>query len=98
MAEIFVEEDNGEISLIGHCYADVSEYKTEREQRWIEEDTKHWQLSYRKKRYRNKLTGEVYELKKYDLEKLIEDAIPWEDVKKELESKSSEFSSMNLPV
>ena len=39
LAEIFFEKDKeGTVKFLGHCYVKESEYKTEKEKRWIKQD------------------------------------------------------------
>ena len=61
LAEIFFEreESKKEPKVIGHCYVSADEYKTKYEQKWIERDTKRYQLSYRNKTYRDKIRNTV---------------------------------------
>lgn len=61
LAEIFFdrEEDETEPKIIGHCYVSASEYKTKREQKWIEKDTERYQFSYLNKIYRDKIRKKV---------------------------------------
>lgn len=53
LAEVFFH--NGKI--LGHCYVEAKEYKTQKEKRWIAEDTERLQLHYRTGEYHDKLTG-----------------------------------------
>lgn len=61
LAEIFFEREDSEKEpkVIGHCYVPADEYKTKYEQKWIEQDTKRYQLSYRNKTYRDKIRNKV---------------------------------------
>ena len=36
----------------GHCYVKRNEYKTKKEQTWIDKDTKKYRFTYRKEKYR----------------------------------------------
>lgn len=51
LAEIYFERKGKKIKFLGHCYVKKFEYKTKREQKWIEEDTKRVKLVYKNKRY-----------------------------------------------
>jgi hypothetical protein len=53
LAEVFFS--NGRI--LGYCLVDAAEYKTRKEKRWIAEDTRKLQLTYRGKEYRDRLSG-----------------------------------------
>ena len=55
LAEVFYEKKKNKIEVLGHCYIDASDYKTKKEQKWIEEDPKKLNLSYYKKRYKSKI-------------------------------------------
>ena len=58
LAEIYFDHTkNGEPLMRGHCYVNAKEYTTKREKKWIETDTKKFQLSYRNRRYRDKQKG-----------------------------------------
>src|SRR3989338_10394733 len=61
LAEIFFdrEDDEDEPKMMGHCYVSASEYKTKREQKMIEKDTKRCQFSYRNKVYRDKIKNKI---------------------------------------
>lgn len=61
LAEIFFErkENEKEPKIMGHCYVSVSEYKTKKEQKMIEQDTKRYHFSYRNKVYRDKIRKKV---------------------------------------
>lgn len=50
---------------MGHCYVSASEYKTKKEQKWIEKDTKRYQFSYRNKVYRDKIRKKVMKRSTY---------------------------------
>lgn len=58
LAEVYFDHNkNGDPFMRGHCYVNVEEYPTKKEQKWIEADTKKFQFSYRKGRYRDKQRG-----------------------------------------
>ncbi len=61
LAEIFFErkENEKEPKIMGHCYVSASEYKTKREQKMIEKDTKRYHFSCRNKIYRDKIRKKV---------------------------------------
>jgi len=53
LAEIYFDKrKSGQIKIWGHCFVNKKEYKTKREQKWIQDDTKRVKVVYRKKRYR----------------------------------------------
>ena len=52
LAEIFLDDEKKGIN--GYCYVDRNRYKTKKEQKWIETDTKIHQYSYRKNIYKRK--------------------------------------------
>ena len=52
LAEIFFEKKGNNIDFLGHCYVKKEEYKAEKEQRMITEDTKKFRLTYRKGDYK----------------------------------------------
>lgn len=51
LAEIYFEEKRGKPKVLGHCYVKKAEFKTKRELKWIEEDTKKFQLIYKNGKY-----------------------------------------------
>lgn len=51
LAEVFFEGNKGKLKFIGHCYVKKSEYKTKKEQSWINKDTEKVRLTYRKGKY-----------------------------------------------
>ena len=56
LAEIFFDKtQKGKTKIRGFCYADQSEYKTQKEREWIKEDTAKVQLIYQKGKYISKL-------------------------------------------
>lgn len=54
LAEIYFEKKKEKIKFLGHCYVKRSEFKTEKEQKWIEEDIAKHQFAYRKGTYKAK--------------------------------------------
>ena len=53
LAEFHYEINKGKFYMTyGHCYVKRSEYKTKKEQKWIERDTKKYRLTYYKEKYR----------------------------------------------
>ena len=55
LAEIYFDEtQHNQIKIRGHCYVDQKEYKTKKEQKWIEQDTKKFRVVYRNKKYKVK--------------------------------------------
>lgn len=53
LAEVFFH--NGWI--VGHCYVKAEEYQTQKGKRWMTQDTRGAQFTYRGKAYRDRLTG-----------------------------------------
>lgn len=51
LAEIYFEKIRGKVKFLGHCYVKKSEYKTKRELKWIDKDTKKFQLIYKSGKY-----------------------------------------------
>ena len=56
LAEIYYEKESGKRKILGHCLVKAGEYKTKKEQKWIEDDTFRYKFSYRNKKYKD-LTG-----------------------------------------
>lgn len=54
LAEIFFGRDEG---IMGYCEVKRSDYKTEKEKRWIEEDLKKYDFIYKDGVYINKVDG-----------------------------------------
>lgn len=54
LAEIFFTHKNGKVDILGHCYVDRNEYKTKKEQQWIEKEEKKFKVTYRNKKYTTK--------------------------------------------
>lgn len=52
LAEIYFNETTKGPKFLGHCYVGKSEYKTKREQKWIEIDTAKFKFAYRNKKYK----------------------------------------------
>ncbi len=53
LAEFHYEISRGKFYLTyGHCYVKRNEYKTKKEQRWIDKDTQKYRFTYRKGKYR----------------------------------------------
>ncbi len=61
LAEVFFEREDGEREpqILGHSYVSPRGHTTKREQRLIDKDTVRYQLSYRKKIYRDKIRRKV---------------------------------------
>lgn len=51
LAEIFYDDKK---RINGHCYVNRKDYKTKKEQKWIEQDTKKLRFVWRNKQYRQK--------------------------------------------
>jgi hypothetical protein len=54
LAEIYFEEKRGKNEIYAHCFVDKKNYKTKTEKKWIEEDLKRVNLSFKNKKYTNK--------------------------------------------
>ena len=54
LAEIYYEKKKGKLKFLGHCYVKKSEFKTKKEQKWIEEDIKKFRFFYRDGLYKDK--------------------------------------------
>lgn len=52
LAEIFFEKKGKKLNFLGHCYVKKEEYRTKKEQKWIDEDTEKFKFSYRKTKYK----------------------------------------------
>jgi len=66
LAEIFFDEGkNKEPLIIGHCYVRRDEYKTKKEQKWIDVDLKKIKVVYRNKQYR--ISGGIFCNSKYQI-------------------------------
>ena len=52
LAEIYFDETKKGPKFIGHCYVKKSEYKTKKEQNWIEADVAKFKFAYINKKYR----------------------------------------------
>lgn len=62
LAEIYFNETKKGIKFLGHCYVDRSEYKTKREQKWIDKDLVRHRFSYRNKNYRGYFDNKIFKL------------------------------------
>ncbi|MEK7168981.1 MAG: hypothetical protein AAB778_03145 [Patescibacteria group bacterium] len=51
LAEIYFEKKRGKNEIYGHFYAKKSEYETEEEQKWIEEDTEKFNFLFKNNKY-----------------------------------------------
>ena len=54
LSEIYFEKKKGKIKFLGHCYVKKSQFKTKKEQKWIEEDTKKFRFFYKDGIYKDK--------------------------------------------
>ncbi len=52
LAEVYYRGPADKGKVWGYCYVKKSEFKTEKEQRWLQEDTKHFRFVYRGRKYR----------------------------------------------
>lgn len=53
LAEIYFDKNKGKSKILGHCYVKKSDFKTERELRWIEEDTSRFNFVYKNSKYKD---------------------------------------------
>ena len=61
LAELYFDDKRGSNRVPhGHCYVNRDEFTTKREQKEIETDIKKYMFTYRSKKYRNILTGEIF--------------------------------------
>lgn len=62
LAEIYFNKTKKGVKFLGHCYVEMSEYKTKREQKWIEMDTIKHRFVYRNKEYKGAFDNKIFEL------------------------------------
>lgn len=62
LAEIYFEKVKGKLVFNGHCYVKKSEYKTKKEQKYIDEDTKKYVFSFKNGKYKDRNTGKTIDL------------------------------------
>lgn len=55
LAELYFDENKSQTKFVGHCYVKKSEYKTERELKWIELDSKKYKFKFKNLTYYNLL-------------------------------------------
>lgn len=56
LAEIFFDRTpKGKVKIRGHCYVDKREYRTKKEQKWIQMDTARARFKYKKRKYYGKI-------------------------------------------
>ena len=85
LAEIFFDtERGGDPVMRGHCYVEKSEYKTKREQHWIESDTKEYRFTYRNKKYYDQIGKKVLKPQPYPRD---EKSVPLKQVLAKLDKK-----------
>src|SRR3989344_5875301 len=77
LAEIFFENKRGKTCFYGHVYVKEPDYATKKERRWIKEDSDRYQLTYRKGMYKDKNTGQFFEVIKLE-EPRLKDGIPFD--------------------
>jgi len=70
----------------GHCYVKQSEYKTKKEQRWIDNDTKKYRFTYRNKKYRRAGEKKIIPTRRFRINKK-EKMISLEELKSKLKIK-----------
>ncbi len=52
LAEVYYRGEANQSRVWTHCYIKREEFKTKKEQKWIDQDTKHARFVYRKGKYR----------------------------------------------
>ena len=55
LAEIYFDVGKGVSGIKGHCFVKRSEYKTKTEQKMIDKDIEKFNLTYRNKKYKEKI-------------------------------------------
>lgn len=55
LAEIYFKKKGEKIIFQGHCYVKKSDYRTKKEQQFIEKDTEKVRLVYRESKYKEKI-------------------------------------------
>lgn len=60
LAEIYFEKKGKRFVMQGHCYVKREEFTTKKELKEIDTDIKKHVLSYRKRRYRDKIGGLIF--------------------------------------
>ena len=67
LAEIYFDhKKNGDPIMHAHCYVKKVDFKTERDQRHIEIDTKRYRFTYRNKKYFDQIRKKVFEPVPFD--------------------------------
>lgn len=62
LAEIYFEKVKGKTKILGHAYVKKEEYKTKKEQKYINQDTTRFQFRYSKGFYKDLIrTNQVFE-------------------------------------
>lgn len=83
LAEFHYEVIKGKSYMTyGHCYVKRSEYKTKKEQRWIDKDTEKNRFTYRNKQYRRVGEKKVLPTKRFRIPKRTEKGISLEELKR----------------
>lgn len=62
LAELFFDRRNGKLFFLGHVYVERSDYKTKKEQKWIDKDIKKYSFAFHNKEYSDKNTGKIFKL------------------------------------
>ena len=85
LAEFHYEVKKGKSYMTcGHCYVKRSEYKTKKEQRWIDTDTKKYRFTYRNKKYRRVGESTPLPVKHYRIPKKFGKGMTLEEFKAKL--------------
>jgi len=82
LAEFHYEISNERFYMsYGHCYVERNEYKTKKEQGWIDRDTEKYRFTYRNKQYRRVGEKKIIPTKRFRISKK-EKMIPLADILK----------------
>jgi len=60
LAEVYFERKKNEIKFLEHVYVKKSDFKTKRETKWIDGDTKRYSFLYRDHRFTDRKTGKIF--------------------------------------
>lgn len=52
LAEVYFEKKGKKLKILGHAYVKSEEFKTKKEQKWIEEDTSKFKFIFRNSEYK----------------------------------------------
>ena len=87
LAEFDFEVIKGKFYMgMGHCYVKRSEYKTKKEQKVIDNDTKRYRFTYRNGKYRRVGEHTPLPVKRYRIPKRTGKGMSLEELKNQLEN------------